>query len=125
MPFEIIRETPKPRLMRMGQAPQPIESRPFDHLIPISQTAIDDAGPKDDFVEQELAKVVTPPVKETKPRGRPKKMADKKLDQESGGPEIIRQDDAGEKCAIGSHGENVPAQEKGGSETDKGGKEGE
>lgn len=47
------------------------------------------------------------------------KMDDKKLDHESGGPETIREDKAGEKGAIGSGGVNAPAQEKGGTTEQK------
>lgn len=80
--------------------------------------------------EPEKAMVAAVPVPEQplepkkQIKRRVKKMADKKLDHESGGPETIRKDDAGEQGAIGSHGENVPAQEKSPGESDQN-KEGE
>lgn len=52
---------------------------------------------------------VSTPITEPKKRGRAK-MADKKLKDETG-TETIRKDKV-EKGAIGSHGENAPAQEK-------------
>jgi hypothetical protein len=97
--FEIKREPEKPRVIRMGQAVQVIEPP----VEPIPQTEA--------------------PVIEKNKQGR-KKMADKKLDHETGGPETIRKDDADEKGAIGSHGKNAPAQEKGGAGENKSGEEG-
>src|SRR5688572_231033 len=119
--LEIKRDQPKPRIIQMGQAPRVIEM-PVDPV----HVSVTDARIIGDEIELSLALVDRPheqaaevpipdaPLEPRKPtRGRPKKMAkEKDLDHESGGPETIRKDDAGEQGAIGSHGENAPAQEK-------------
>jgi hypothetical protein len=129
MPFEIIYNTPKPTIITMGQAPRPVEEpqQATAAAVPVPEPDVKtcelcNAQFHADRIDplclecragMELAKVMTPLVQPKPNRGRPKKMAtDKKLDHESGGPETIRKDDAGEQGAIGTHGENAPAQEK-------------
>jgi hypothetical protein len=75
MPFEIKRDHPTPRIIKMGQGAEA-------------------------------------PKTMNEPKG--EKMEDKKLDEEAGGPDTIRKDDAGDEGAIGSGGKNAPAQEKAG-----------
>jgi len=115
-----IHEEPRPdRLVTMGQAdtiikPSRAEERetaahPVDNL-PARPPAFNDS------VEKAMAAAVPipddPPPEQMKPnRGRPKKMA-KDQDLSKAGTKTIREDDPGEKGAIGSHGENAPAQKK-------------
>ena len=69
---------------------------------------------------------VQAPVEQKAEEQGERKMADeKKLDHESGGPDTIHEEDPGTQGAVGSGGENAPAQEKGGTgEKAKGGKNG-
>lgn len=119
MPFEIIYNAPSPRVITMGRADKPIEQPITAPVVPVhAEVADGDLTPQ--TAERQETKAAEVPIPDEKPlvtpkpnRGRPKKMAnDKKLDHESGGPETIRKDDAGEQGAIGTHGENAPAQEK-------------
>lgn len=82
----IHKENQPPRLIRLGHAPEVIEPVPVVVQV--------DSPPE--------------PVKNT--RGR-KKMADKKMTDETG-VKKISEEDAGTQGAIGSGGVNAPAQEK-------------
>lgn len=114
MPFEIIYNTPISRIITMGRADKPIEQPVVVPVVPVHAEVTEDLTLR--LVDPETAEVPIPdekPLAKPKPnRGRPKKMAKDKLDHESGGPETIREDDAGEQGAIGTHGENAPAQDK-------------
>src|SRR5687767_12579791 len=125
--LEIKRDVPKPREIRMGHAPRVIEradARAFLGWTAETPTVESIAtvvppcdGPCEHLsceMQRENAPIPAPPLEPRKPtRGRPKKMAkDKDLSHESGGPDVIRKDDAGEQGAIGTHGQNAPAQEK-------------
>lgn len=94
MPFTIHTEPIKPRLVTMGQADKIISPEP---------------------VEKTMAAAVPIPVEPPESKksniGRPKKMA-KEKDLSEVGTKTIRQDDPGEQGAIGSHGQNAPAQTK-------------
>jgi hypothetical protein len=106
--LEIKRDEPKPRLVTMGQADTIIEppdvAESFDQVassLKIFQENIEKA-----------AAIPDPPLEPKKQnRGRPKKMA-KEKDLSEVGTKTIREDDPGEQGAIGSHGENAPAQTK-------------
>lgn len=86
----IHREKQPDQLIRMGQAPVLLQPEP-----------------KPEPVKEQ---VQAPPIEQPKnTRGR-KKMADKNLEEV--GTKTIREDDPGTQGAIGSGGQNAPAQEK-------------
>lgn len=134
----IHREEPKPRLVTMGQADRVINRldtdsdracgcecgicmRPVtmyrqhcdtcnqDHerwLESVSMQQEREIAPADPIPDD-------PPLEPVKPnRGRPKKMAKDKDLSDATGVKTIREDDPGEQGAIGSHGQNAPAQTK-------------
>lgn len=91
MLLQIHREKQPDRLIRMGHAPVVLQPEPEPE--PVSE------------------QVQAPPVEQTKSIKGRKKMADKQnLDEV--GTKTIRKDDPGTKGAIGSGGQNAPAQEK-------------
>jgi hypothetical protein len=104
--LEIKRDEPKPRLIQMGQAA-------IDLPLPPKITSAARTGDGEMVIEFESAKISDDPPHEPQKqnRGRPKKMA-KEKDLSEVGTKTIREDDPGEQGAIGSHGENAPAQTK-------------
>jgi predicted flap endonuclease-1-like 5' DNA nuclease len=123
MPFTIHTEPTKSRLVTMGQADKVIENPPpnitsvADAMRDMGESFENLASTLDTFQQNtEKAMAAAVPIPESPPekpkRGRPKKMAKDKDLNDVSGVKTIREDDAGEQGAIGSHGVNAPAQEK-------------
>ena len=125
-----IHEEPRPdRLVTMGQADRVIERKEAEPLvIQEFNTADEVLDGYNEAAEKAMAAAVPIPDSPPEPvrpnKGRPKKMA-KDQDLSKAGTKTIREDDPGEKGAIGSHGVNAPAQEKVPEKPAEGNKEGD
>jgi hypothetical protein len=94
----------------MGQADKVIEQGSQEIVIPVYPVH---AEVGDDLTLRLIDPIPNAPLEPQKPNtGRPKKMAKERDLSDVSGVKTIREDSASEQGAIGSHGENAPAQTK-------------